>query len=70
MRWGEPTVFDSDEWLRRDTDMEPQGRRRPVMGSRSVAAGNAGSRNVAASVCLMAADVKVDKQRRAAYVRA
>ena len=59
-RRGEPTVFDTDEGVRPNTDTETLSGLRTVMAGGTVTAGNSSQQNDAAAACLVVAEDRLD----------
>jgi acetyl-CoA C-acetyltransferase len=60
-RRGEPLVFDRDEGIREDTNMESLARLRAVHAGGVTTAGNSSQQNDAASACLVVAEDKLEE---------
>ena len=60
-RRGDPILFTTDEGPRENTTLEVLAKLRPIMHDGTVTAGNASSQNVAASMCLVVAEDKLEE---------
>jgi acetyl-CoA C-acetyltransferase len=60
-RRGDDIVFDRDEGVRPDSNMESLAKLRPIMKDGTVTAGNASQQNDAAAACLVVAEDKLDE---------
>lgn len=60
-RRGDDIIFESDEGVRPDVDMEKLAKLRTIMKDGTVTAGNASQQNDAAAACLVVAEDKLDE---------
>ncbi len=60
-RRGDPVIFDTDEGVRPDTDVETLSRLRTVVSGGTVTAGNSSQQNDAAAACLVVAEDRLEE---------